>query len=296
MLELLTRLRALLAGGATVLAVGSGWFLVGPPDGAAPTIRVAAFNIQVFGRAKLAKEDVVDVLVRTARRFDVLVVQEVRDAEEGVADAFLEKINDGSDVRYAMHEGPREGRTSSKEQYVVYYRTPAIQLVAAEVADDSLDVFEREPLLVTLRADSLDFQLVVIHVKPDSAYQELRALEGLVADLMAANPGERDVIVLGDLNADCRYLDEDRPDLPLSGERFHWVIGNDQVTTTASECTYDRIILTDETLAGSYVQGSASVFRFDTEFGLTDRAFVRSVSDHYPVYAEFLTAGVDADR
>ena len=51
----------------------------------------------------------------------------------------------------------------------------------------------------------------------------------------------------------------------------------------ASECTYDRIIITtslDEDYAGT-----ASVFRFDQQFELDCEP--KEVSDHYPVVSEF---------
>ncbi|MFC1540271.1 hypothetical protein ACFL41_02125 [Gemmatimonadota bacterium] len=44
-----------------------------------------------------------------------------------------------------------------------------------------------------------------------------------------------------------------------------------------------------------YVEGSASTFYFDQEYGLTDPDYVKSVSDHYPVFAVFKTTGSDDD-
>lgn len=104
-----------------VLALGGGWYLVGPPQEEGPVIRVAAFNIQVFGKTKAGKPEVMDVLARVARGFDIVVVQEVRDASETVADRFLERINEEPGPRYAMYEGSRLGRTVSKEQSIAYY-------------------------------------------------------------------------------------------------------------------------------------------------------------------------------
>jgi hypothetical protein len=42
------------------------------------TIKVASFNIQVFGTSKLGKPEVMDVLAKVVRRFDVVAIQEVR--------------------------------------------------------------------------------------------------------------------------------------------------------------------------------------------------------------------------
>ena len=142
--SLLVRVRELLAGGAVVLALGGGWYLVGPPEQEAPVIRVAAFNIQVFGKTKAGKPEVMDVLARVAREFDIVVVQEIRDASEEVADRFLERINAEPGPQYAMYEGPRLGRTISKEQYVAYYVPSRVELLEADVFSDPDDVFERD--------------------------------------------------------------------------------------------------------------------------------------------------------
>ncbi len=38
-----------------------------------------------------------------------------------------------------------------------------------------------------------------------------------------------------------------------------------------------------------YVPGSASVFYFDSVYGIDDQELVEDISDHYPVWAEFRT-------
>jgi len=57
------------------------------------TITIASFNIQVFGQTKAGKPDVMTTLAKVAREFDVMVVQEFRDASEQTADIFLDRIN-----------------------------------------------------------------------------------------------------------------------------------------------------------------------------------------------------------
>lgn len=289
-------LRQLVAAGFLVTSIGSGVFLVEAPPGEDDVLRVSAFNVQVFGETKAGKPDVMDVLARTARSFDVVAVQEIRNAEEVVADRFLERINEEGEPRYAMFEGPRVGRTQSKEQIALYYDSTRVRLLEAFTYPDSADRFEREPLVVTLRADSFDVTLVAVHVKPDSAPQELEALESVTEWLLETRPEERDIVVLGDLNADCDYLDEDGEDVPLRDEAWVWAIHDAWDTTTgATDCTYDRIVFTEEIAASEYVPGSARVFRFDSVFGLESPEFVQSVSDHYPVVAGFRTSLPDDD-
>ena len=48
-------------------------------------------------------------------------------------------------------------------------------------------------------------------------------------------------------------------------------------------------------MLGFAVPNSAMVFRYDHAFGISRRALVRAVSDHYAVFAEFSIAGPDDD-
>ncbi len=96
--------------------------------------------------------------------------------------------------------------------------------------------------------------------------------------------GEGNFIILGDLNADCGYFDEDNTS-PLRSSDYLWVINNSIDTTTkATNCTYDRIIFTSQ--ATTDFTGNSGVFRFDSAYNLNYDSTI-AVSDHYPVYAEF---------
>ncbi len=301
-------LRRLIAIVVVVAAAGGGYALwprtqppVEPPIPISPvetheeTIRVAAFNIQVFGRTKAGKPEVMEILAKTAREFDLVVVQEFREAAMEVADDFLARINEEPGEDYEMYEGPRLGRTSSKEQYAAYYLPSRVQLLSASTYPDPDDVFEREPLVASFRAGNFDFTLLVCHIKPDSASAELAHMATAARSLLESNPSEQDIILLGDFNADGRYLDEDDMTHALRDSTFHWVIGNEMDTMTRTDWTYDRIILLAGTYYNEYVDGSAGVFYFNQEYDLTDQEFVEDVSDHFPVYAVFIISGPDDD-
>jgi endonuclease/exonuclease/phosphatase family metal-dependent hydrolase len=104
-------------------------------------------------------------------------------------------------------------------------------------------------------------------------------------------PDEQDFIVMGDLNADGSYFDEDGAS-SMSGSEYYWVIDDSVDTTTKStDYTYDRIIVTYSAL-GDYTVDSG-VYRYDIEYGLSEDETV-AASDHYPVYAE-LWCGRDVD-
>ncbi len=254
------------------------------------TVRIGAFNVQVFGETKAAKPEVMEVLARIVRTYDIVAVQEIRDGSGTALPALVDAVNaDGSD--YVVLEGPRLGRTSSKEQYAYIYNTRTIAPSGDAFTypePTGSDPFHREPYIMPFRVTNgtLDAVLIVIHTDPDEATDEINALDDVVAFARTAYPAEQDFIVMGDLNADGSYFDEDGTST-LRNENYTWLIGNDLDTTTkATEYTYDRIIVTEG--AVSDFTGDAGVFRFDSEYGLTENE-TWAVSDHYPVYAIFRT-------
>jgi deoxyribonuclease-1-like protein len=260
------------------------------PPASTDTVRIGAFNIQVFGETKASNPDVMEVLARIIRTYDIVAVQEIRDGSGTALPALVDAVNaDGS--QYACLEGPRLGRTSSKEQYAYLYDTRTIApsggaFTYPEPAGS--DPFHREPYIMLFRVTNgtFDAVLIVIHTDPDEATDEINALADVVAFARTAYPVEQDFIIMGDLNADGSYFDEDGAST-LRNDDYTWLIGNDLDTTTkATEYTYDRIIITEGAIPD--FTGDAGVFHFDSEYGLTENE-TWAVSDHYPVYATFRT-------
>lgn len=234
-----------------------------------------------------------DVLARIVRTYDIVAIQELRDKSQTTLPALIDLVNaDGSRYDYVVSE--RLGRTEHyREQYAYLYNTQTIQLVGTPQTypePGGTDPFHREPYIASFKAagGNFDATLMVIHTDPDEATEEINALDAVVSYARSACPGEQDFIVLGDLNADCSYFDEDSAST-LSGSEYYWCIDNNVDTTTkTTDCTYDRIIITNA--AVSDYTGDAGVYRFDQKYGLTvDETTV--VSDHYPVYAEFWCVG-----
>lgn len=87
-----------------------------------------------------------------------------------------------------------------------------------------------------------DFALVAIHIKPKKAYEELKALNDVYLDVK--NRLSRNIIILGDLNADCTYMPKKYwSDIDLrQNTELWWPIGDDMDTTTSrTHCAYDRL-------------------------------------------------------
>lgn len=257
-------------------------------------IRIAAFNIQIFGQTKREKLDVMNVLAETVREFDVVLVQEIRDISETTAPIFLDHINSMEGPEYAYVRSERLGRSSSKEAYAYFYNTEIVSYLdgTAYVWDDAADVFEREPYIASFSAGNFDFTLVGIHTKPDDAVNEIGNLTVIFDTLKASQ--EQDIIALGDFNADGSYYDEDDMTEPLRAAQYHWVVANELDTMTKTGWTYDRIVMLDSTYSSEFVSGSTMVYDFQTIYGL-DQDFTEDVSDHFPVYAEFRVDQPDDD-
>jgi endonuclease/exonuclease/phosphatase family metal-dependent hydrolase len=257
------------------------------------TIKIASFNIQVFGQAKISDAKIMDVLSRIIERYDIVAIQEVRSAKENVIPELLSHINKG-DLKYDYVISKRLGRTGSKEQYAFVYNTKTVNLISgsAYVVGDPEDVFEREPFVVYFRSGNFDFKIVDIHIKPEDVEAELIHLRTVINDIYKGS-SEKDIIVLGDMNADGSYFNEAK--LAVIFPSWIQLIDNSQDTTVAvSENTYDRMMTREKTANEEY-DGISGVFRWDTEYGLTDSGFVKKVSDHYPIYAEFKTNLPDDD-
>jgi endonuclease/exonuclease/phosphatase family metal-dependent hydrolase len=251
--------------------------------GVSDTITICSFNIQIFGVSKMSKPEVVDILVDIVSQSDITAIQEVRSSSEEPVLQFMERLP----LRYDYVLGPREGRSSSKEQYWVIYDTSKLELIAADTWSDPQDIYERNPLGVFFRTkDSFDFLIIDNHLQPSGALAEISALPEVIRyyrDLWQ----ETDILVLGDFNADGSYYNEALLESTFPLSEYAIIIGNDVDTTVATSAnTYDRFIITG-TAIEDYT-GNSGVIRFDERYDFSSLSIEpRNVSDHYPIWAEF---------
>ncbi|XP_071479349.1 deoxyribonuclease-1-like [Diadema antillarum] len=260
------------------LATSMAWSAHGSAD-------IAAFNIQVLGQTKMGKPEVVDVLTQIITRYDMVLIQEIRDAAGTAIVNLLNAVNDYSRHSYAMALGPRVGRTSSKEQYAYFYREDMFSVKDSFTYSDSGDLFEREPYVVLFGSTTGvgDFSVIGLHSKPDDAVNELDQMTN-VYNSAVSRFGNANSILMGDFNADCNYVTSSEwSQISIwTDTSFDWLIPNSADTTVKStHCAYDRIVL-----AGSSMKRrarSAGVFNFHSAYGLSYE-LAEDVSDHYPVY------------
>ncbi|XP_037677843.1 deoxyribonuclease-1-like 1 isoform X2 [Choloepus didactylus] len=256
----------------------------------AEAFRICAFNAQRLTLTKVAREHVLDTLVRILARCDIMVLQEVVDSSGSAVPLLVRDLNRFDDSGpYIQLSSPLLGRNIYMEKYVYIYRSHKTQVLQSYVYNDKDDLFVREPFVArfTLPSKVLpSLVLVPLHTTPKAVEKELNALYDVFLDVSRQWPGE-DVILLGDFNADCASLPKKRLDelVLRSQEGFHWVIPDEEDTTVRSSthCAYDRIVLHGEGCRGLF--HAAAAFNFPRDFQLTEEEAL-NISDHYPVELE----------
>ncbi len=250
-------------------------------------IRVATFNIQVFGEEKSRHDEVMDTLARVIRNFDIVAIQEIRTPNENFLPEFIKRVN-AQGARYDFAIGPRLGDTSSKEQYAFVFDRESVEINRSQIytMEDPENWMHREPLVAQFRVrgphidDAFTFTLVNIHTdpSPQSLTREINVLDNIYRAVRNDGLDEDDVILMGDFNVDDRHFGE-LAEIPgmvcvISGEP----------TNTARTAQYDNIVFNEVTT--TEYSGKQGVFDFRQEFQLTKDQAAR-VSDHLPVWAEF---------
>lgn len=249
---------------------------------------LGAFNLRNFGPSRIENPAALMGLVTILKRYDLVLLMEIRDSSQQAQATLLESVNAVSDHEYKLLLSERLGRNSYKEQYGLLYRPDKVNINDHYTYDDGLephqDLFEREPIVSHISMGGIDFNLIGLHADPESVALELNRLLPVYEDSVLRN-GEPDAILLGDLNADCAYLtDEDSQYiLLLNHPDFVWLIDDDQDTTSSSShCAYDRIIITRDLIEHQLPEAQARIYNFQSELKLSDE-LTAEISNHYPV-------------
>ena len=225
-------------------------------------ISIACWNLQIFGPSKAENETLLDYYADKLDDHDVFIIQEIRDSTGMAIDELADRL---TEYKYVISE--RAGKSSSKEQYALFYDEDLFTLRGKTDNTQSYQpMFQRPPFEVNLRVNNWNFTIFTIHTAPDYVSQELGYFESIVGNT------DEDTILIGDFNADGSYYDEDNIQHFTD---WKWVITNDEDTTVAaSDNTYDRIIINE---------GAEDNYK---NYGIMDDV-VKSQSDHYLIYAIF---------
>lgn len=224
------------------------------------TIKIANWNLQVFGPTKAGNIQLMQTYASIIDDYDIIFIQEIRDQSRISFSRLCSML-----TNYSCMSSSRAGRTSSKEQYGIIYKNGINITYLKDYNPDPQDRWERPPIKVIFNIN--DYQLIVynIHTKPDDVENEMNYLEDVVDD-------KGNVLILGDLNADCSYYNNKKE---TDFDNWHWVISDDEDTTvSATDCAYDRIILNDDAF---------EEYKAD---GIFKKRITRNLSDHYLVWVK----------
>lgn len=259
----------------------------------APRIRIATFNIEAFDQVKSRKSEVLDILARIGREFDVLAIQEIQSRSDDALPRLVSLMSKtGQEFDYAI--GPRVGPADAQEQYAFVFNRRTVQLDRAELytVDDHDDLFLYEPFVGWFRAigpspqQAFTFTLVNLRVDPSVAEQEVEYLDDLFYAVQHDGRQEDDIILAGDFQSSPEQMGQ----LGQSSEVGFAVSA--LPTNVAATDAWDNLVFY-KSATGEFT-GNAGVFDFLRIYNLTiDQAL--EVSDHLPVWAEFRIEEGDAE-
>ncbi|XP_015391254.1 deoxyribonuclease-1 [Panthera onca] len=256
------------------------------------SLRIAAFNIRTFGETKMSNATLSNYIVKILSRYDIAVIQEVRDSHLTAVGRLLDILNqdDPNAFHYVVSEPL--GRNSYKERYLYVFRPDQVSVLDSYQYDDGCepcgnDTFSREPAIVRFFSpltEVREFAIVPLHAAPLDAVAEMDSLYDVYLDVRRKWDLE-DVMLMGDFNAGCSYVVPSQwSSIRLrTSPAFQWLIPDTADTTaTSTRCAYDRIVVAGTLLQHAIVPDSATPFNFQAAFGLSNQ-LAQAISDHYPV-------------
>lgn len=280
-------------------------------------IKIATWNIQNFGKSKVEDAAKMKIIADVLSEFDIIAIQEISNvyekSDEGcprnenscpghkncdlIQNALQKYLGQQNNKDYAFIFSPQV----KDERYLFIYDKKKIDaLTEGELVIDDGDspnipicdskskgLMVRQPFYATFMAGDFTFTLVTAHTSPDRNISELEALDKFYRKVQSQETENKDVILLGDLNADCSYLKNQS--IALKKPKYTWVVEDtdDSTIRKTTDCAYDRIIFT-KTTKEDYA-GGHGVYRFDEELEGISNSKALKISDHYPAWAEFYT-------
>lgn len=123
------------------------------------SLKIAAFNIRTFGETKMSNATLASYIVRIVRRYDIVLIQEVRDSHLVAVGKLLDYLNQDDPNTYHYVVSEPLGRNSYKERYLFLFRPNKVSVLDTYQYDDGCescgnDSFSREPAVVKFSSPS----------------------------------------------------------------------------------------------------------------------------------------------
>ena len=240
------------------------------------SLRIANWNLQIFGTSKASNETLLNAYANIIDDYDIIFVQEIRDASGLAFNKLCDLLEE-----YECTNSSRAGRSTSKEQYGLIYRTGLdfISLTDYNQIGNESDNFERPPIAVVFEINGFvngqhvpeNLTIWNIHTKPEDVPNEMTNLEKLIDNKSEVN--SEYIMILGDMNYACNYKDRAKGFFL----NYHWLITDDMDTTSATNnCSYDRILVND------------NLYKNVILSGIDSDKITSDMSDHYLIWTKFL--------
>ncbi|CAG8512548.1 14059_t:CDS:1 [Dentiscutata heterogama] len=271
---------------------------------------IGTFNIKEFGEKKFNNDDVMKIIVKILKRYDIVLCQEVHLSEELIKQ-LVDKVSTSS-IPYSYVSSQPIGRSLYKERYLYLYRSNKWNVLENYAIEKFCNKISRVPYVVqfqNLKKTYIRITLVGCHTHPDNAYDEIKALVNNIYKDIKAKLEKKDrfsflfnvfycfggscissnnnepIIIMGDFNASGSYLNKTKQtklDKILKNNDLMWGIGHSSDTTVASKCNaYNRFVF--EIKNKERWIGNTRIFKFDKKL---NKKLSTSVSDHYPIEFE----------
>ncbi|KAK3536555.1 hypothetical protein QTP86_013755 [Hemibagrus guttatus] len=252
--------------------------------GGALSLKICSFNIRSFGESKISKPDVLNVILESINRCDIMLVMEIKDAKGQAFPRLMAHLNrkySGQKHKYGYVISQRLGRKSYKEQYAFVYRQKLVSVKSVyqypDMQPEDIDAFAREPYVVWFSSPTTEvkeFVVIPIHTPPEAAVKEIDELYDVYQNV-SQHWQSQNFIIMGDFNAACGYVPkkEWRNIRLRSDSSFVWLT-DDKLDTSVKEstkCAYDRVVLHGKAMIQAVKAESVEVYDFKQAFGLTEQ-------------------------
>ena len=259
------------------------------PRASRDSIRIAAFNLQIFGRTKSGTPEIMQDLARIGRQFDVIALQEICGPGQDAVALLLEEMNrDGSQYDYLLSQPRRSSAFKQPFGFIFDRRLITADRPRCCSIEDPDSLFEHPPFVgyfqvqPELSSSPFQFTLVNVQINPENQHAELELMDEVYSLIWNHGNGEDDVIMLGDFQADSATLKS-----ILGPTKLIPVLADETLTNTRLSKQVGNILVHSE--ATSEFTGSADTFRFMRRYNLSLQEAL-AISDHLPVWAEFQLA------
>lgn len=256
-----------------------------PAQSSRKVIRIATFNLGPLDRNKLGSTLVAGRLAELIRDFDVVAVQNIHAKNQGVIREFVDQVNlSGRHYDFAVNAEVGTDTVDCHSAFLFDKASVEVDRATVCLVDDPAGRFRHKPLIGLFRArgpapnEAFTFMLVNVHVDNERADVELDLLDDVVEAVRKTQPGEDDVILLGDLETDQR-----NPQGLASIPNVVWAVAN-TVSTTRGTALADNLLF--DRRATIEFTGRANVVDVIRRLNLS-MADALMVTEHMPVWAEF---------